>query len=85
MSIPYYNSREKGIEQRDKLLKELNYNRDKLIKLQNRKAKLIRALDHDISKCSEQIRSISGEIELIDAMFSEDAVIDELTEIAHYI
>lgn len=85
MSISYYTSREKGIEQREKLLKELNYNRDKLIRLQNRKSKLIKALDDDISKCSEQIRSISGEIELIDAMFSEDAAIDELTEIAHYI
>ena len=65
-------NREQGIARRDELLKELTYERDKLVALLSRREKMLKKINEDIDTCGDNIIRISGEIELIDNYFTDD-------------
>lgn len=65
--------RDKAKVYRERYEEQLAFLRDKLIKLKNRRQRIMRKLDTEISKCEEDINDTKSVIEAVDNMFFNTA------------
>lgn len=65
-------SREKGIEERDRLTAEVKYYENLIKKTKEKKRKAIEKLDSEVENYEREINKLTARIETIDAVFSDD-------------